>query len=193
MRFITPVACIVAAGCTSSTERPRDVGQPACDLGAPIVEIGSGANLHAPLTDGDPVPVAQHPRGGWYVPVSFRATHVDAIVWARARVAEAATGEVLGETSERVQLVEVDACTGEYWGLEGFVGAGQSDEDASGALAPLDGAELEVTVTVENLDGSVGTSSVLGKACLGGSPDTDAGPGVAPGPGTPADGSVRYR
>ncbi|MEC7947346.1 MAG: hypothetical protein VX265_07230 [Myxococcota bacterium] len=195
MRTLLPslvLSSVATAGCAGGGDQPAAVDNPACAAGTPVVEVGSGVATHAPLTDGDPVPVARHPRGGWYVPVSFRATHVDTIVWAHARVTAVETGELVAETSQRVQLVSVDDCAGEYWGLEGFMANGIPGDDGPGTPTPLDGVELEVAVTVENLDGSVGTASALGKACLGDPADADAGPLAAPAPETPPDRPVRH-
>ena len=77
-----------------------------------------------------------------------------------ASITDPETGLTLSETAERVQLIDLGDCVGEYWGLKSFLSAATSTRLVPGEDGDGGSTELEVNLMVENLDGSFETSSV---------------------------------
>ena len=150
----------LGVGCAESDSPPPGTPAAGCDAGLLEVEIGTGDSTHGALTDGDAVTFALHPQGLFYLPVSVRTVHADTVVELHASITDPETGLTLSETAERVQLIDRGDCVGEYWGLKSFLSASTSAGLAPGEDGHGGTTEVEVNLTVENLDGSFETSSV---------------------------------
>ena len=151
---------LLGVGCAGSDSPTTDTPPAGCDAGLLEVEIGTGGSTHGALTDGDEVTLALHPQGLFYLPISVRTMHADTVVELHASITDPQTGDTLSETAERVQLIDRGDCVGEYWGLRSFLSASTSAGLAPGEDGDGGTTDLEVNLTVENLDGSFETSSV---------------------------------
>jgi len=159
--LVCMVAVCLGTGCGAPLRPAPAQPGAGCGTGVLEVEVGTGASTHEPLTDGDEVLLAPHPQGGFYLPVSVRTSHADRVVELHASITDPSTGTTLAESSERVQLVDRGGCVDEYWGLKSYLSASATTDIGARASEPGEGAELELGVWVENLDGSSETSSVL--------------------------------
>ena len=81
----------LGVGCAESDSPTVDTPTAGCDAGSLEVEVGVGGSTHAALTDGDEVVFADHPQGGFYLPISVRTMHADTVVELHASITDPAT------------------------------------------------------------------------------------------------------
>lgn len=126
------------------------------------VALGTGATGYEPLDDGDAVGLLTAGQGGVHVEVAGQVTGMTDVVALRPEVRHEGQPISMPEATY-YQLVDFDAgtCEGVFYGVRALLDLAAVDPCA------LDGADLELSVEVENLEtGEVVSDSVLAVGVL---------------------------
>lgn len=148
-----------------------DLGDPCLAAGAPVVQIGTGADDYEPLTAGQRFVMVHGPQGGWHVDLALRVDNMPQRVRVAYQLTDVASGTDFTKEpgADLKQLVaEVPGawqCRGSLPGIVGFVdpepllGTGPDDDDVWEVLC---GDEVEFTVIVSTTNGTeLGRDSVV--------------------------------
>jgi len=150
--------CVTAVSASLGPEAP----EPSCaDLPpevAPAVPVGPHLR-DGVLDTASPVPVLEHPRGGWFLPVRVYAKNLGSIVWLDVDLVAVDDGTLLSEGRSRVQMVEGDDCEGVVPWFQAYIEP--SSLDAESPLASLHGTRAELLVSVTDQDGESASGSIV--------------------------------
>lgn len=130
----------------------------ACMNEAATVELGTGDTGFVPLADGDHVTMVHGPQGGWHVLASARVAYTLDVVAITYTID--ALGSEVSWNRYVVDLVPEDTCVGAYAGMYGYLDVSRLAEgDADTPPELLVGAELTLTLVIEDHDGRTATDS----------------------------------
>ncbi len=175
LTVFSTIACLLGAavcGCTgpsdssapddSATRTPPtgDIEAACTDLPATIV-VGQGAEAYEPLNDGDSATIVHGPQGGWHILAAARVANTRDVVTFTYTIHLLPDNQPLSWNQYRVQIVPFDTCTGDYFGMYGYLDVAPIvDGDADTPPELLAGKELELTLKAEDQDGRIATDSV---------------------------------
>jgi len=151
-------ACVTAVSASLGPEAP----EPSCEDLPPEVTpaVPEGPLLGDGVLDTtSPVPVLEHPRGGWFVPVRVSARNLGSIVWVDVSLVAVGDASLLSERRVRVQLVDRGDCEGVLPWFEAFLDP--TALDVEGAPVALDGTRAELLVAVTDPDGNAASGSIV--------------------------------
>jgi hypothetical protein len=119
----------------------------------PSLELGSGAEAHAPLAPGNPVTIVHGPQGGWHVDVSGWVRGTGQLLSVDPRIVRVADGlQVSGiQAPEALAGTPADPCGYEFWAVRALVDIPAGEPDPQAFVCTLDGAELELAAGVVDL------------------------------------------
>lgn len=118
-----------------------------------------------PATTGESTTIVHGPQGGWHILASVWLENIERIVTIRYDIALAESGELVSENEYRVQTVEVDACTGYYPGMYGYLNVeALATGEADTPPELLAGKDLLIRMNVTDAEGRAadGELSVVG-------------------------------
>lgn len=167
MWWLSLVACVGTDPEDSACEVIDTALDVACACGAPEVAVGGGADAFEATSDGAALTMVHGPQGGWHVLASARIANTDPIVSIHYTIDVASRGARISDNLLRVQIVEVDACTGDFPGMYGFLDVGALAEgEADTPPELIAGEELILQLEVEDLVGRTAIDTLTGVATL---------------------------
>jgi len=119
------------------------------------VDPGTGIDSYVGIQEGDDMVMVHGPQGGWHIDVGGRVNHTEELVSIEATFTNLADGTLIAgdQVESRVALVNWDdaGCSGDFYGQRIFVDDINSNV-GQGDICALDGAELEMTLTVTAIE-----------------------------------------
>ncbi|MEN0067079.1 MAG: hypothetical protein AAGA48_33420 [Myxococcota bacterium] len=124
-------------------------------------ELGSGFDVHRPLTNGDSITMVHGAQGGWHIDISGLASTTGTWLAIAPVVTRKSDGlRIAGDQSVTyVDAEAVDECTSTFAGVRAFL----DDHDPTPQtnlefLCSLDGETFEVEVTATDVDSGTGVT-----------------------------------
>lgn len=141
---------------TTAGDDDDDVVYTGCLAGGISVDPGTGPDAFVALSSGDEVTLVHGPQGGWHIDVAGMVSNTEELVQVDATFVDTSSGTLVAgdQTGVRQALVGWDdtGCSGTFYGVRTFV-----DDIAANVtqadICALEGAELELTLTVTALEG----------------------------------------